>query len=200
MTWPPSTHQDVQDEITVLKSVGQALITGQSYYYITCSPNTSGTFQLTNNSMRVYPWIVPNAVTLSAIGVEVTTAGNAGAVIRLGIYAHDPAIGMPNALVADFGTVAADAVASPEITISQALTPGVYWIAHVPQNAATTAPTVRANGTSWPAPIQLPHTTNGSNATRSGYTHTGTVSAGLPSNFIFSGGAATFGRVYVKIA
>lgn len=199
MTWPPTTHQDVQDEITVLKSVGQTLITGQSYYYVTCSVNSAGTFQLINNGMRLYPWIVPNAVTLSSIGVEITTAGQTGSTVRLGLYS-DGGLGMPGNLLADFGTVPGDVIAVPEITISQALTPAVYWIAQVAQGGATTAPTVRANVTSWSAPIPLPHTGNAAGTTRSGYTHTGTVSGALPASFVFNGGATTFGRVYVKIA
>lgn len=86
-----------------------------------------------------------NSGTLVRAGVSVTSATSvtAGTVIRLGLRADNGA-GKPGTLIADFGTVAGDAVASPEITISQAVSaPGLYWLTATCQLAGATLPTVR---------------------------------------------------------
>jgi hypothetical protein len=63
--------------------------------------------------------------------------GGAGAVVRLGIYA-DTGNGAPGTLILDAGTISGTAVATSAITISQTLTPGLYWLAAVSQVAACT--------------------------------------------------------------
>lgn len=97
---------------------------------------------LGNGSMRAYPAYVPNAVTLSRIGSEITGAGDAGSKLRLGIYTDD-GTGRPGSLVIDAGTIAGDSVAVQEITISQALGSGVFWFVAVVQIVTVTQPTVR---------------------------------------------------------
>lgn len=72
--------------------------------------------------------------TLDRIGVAVTTAAGAGGggVVRLGIYSDD-GTGRPGTLILDAGTVDATTTGVKEITISQAVTRGVYWLVAVPQ-------------------------------------------------------------------
>jgi hypothetical protein len=116
------------------------------FYYQTCVSGTVTTnAALGNGTLRVAAFYVPNTVTVTKIGAEVTVVGNAASVLRLGIYADD-GTGYPKDLVLDAGTIAGDAVAVAEITVSQVLTPGTYWVGAVPQNAATTQPTVRSVG------------------------------------------------------
>jgi hypothetical protein len=112
-------------------------------YYRTV-PTTSLTTSATlgNGNLRCTPFWVPSSLTLSKIGAEVTSAGDAGSKLRLGIYADD-GTGYPGALVVDAGTIAGDSATVQEITISQALTPGLYWIACAVQVVVTTQPTVR---------------------------------------------------------
>mgnify|MGYP001592524472 FL=1 len=88
---------------------------------------------------RIYylPIFVADPQTYIRIGAEVTVAGAAGKVIRLGIHAWNK--GVPGALVLDAGTIAADAVATAEITISKLLQ-GWYFLTFVSDGA----PTVRA--------------------------------------------------------
>lgn len=116
-----------------------------TYFYPAGSANT-GTSTHVNNQFRATPAYIPQAITITKIGAEVTAAGNSGAVLRLGIYADNN--GLPGSLVLDAGTIAADAVGVGEITLGTPLTlqPGWYWFGGAAQNAATTAPTTRTCG------------------------------------------------------
>lgn len=99
--------------------------------------------QLSNQTLRTTPIFIPRPMTIDQIGTEIVTAGNAGAVMRLGIF--EDAQGFPGDPIADV-TVAADAIATPMATLGTPLTllPGWYHFGGVPQNAATTAPFVRS--------------------------------------------------------
>lgn len=78
------------------------------------------------------------------IGAEVTAGGTAGTVIRLGIRA-DSGAGLPGTLILDAGTISGVTVAAAEITISQALNAGLYWLTATAQSTGATLPTVRAS-------------------------------------------------------
>lgn len=115
------------------------------YYFLTGGPSTTTSAALTNALLRIAPYYIPNAVTLTKIGCEVaTTPGEAGSKVRLGIWADDGA-GYPGSLILDAGQIAGDAVAVAELTISQALGPGMYWFGAVCQSAPTTQPTLRCS-------------------------------------------------------
>jgi len=87
------------------------------------------------------PVAIVQPITITRIGAEINAAGQAGSLLRLGIY--NDSNGIPGSLLLDAGTIAGDSAMSvQEITISQALSPGVYWFAAVVQAAASTQPTV----------------------------------------------------------
>lgn len=92
----------------------------------------TATINATLNRQYYIPFPVYQACTVTAIACSVTTLGAAGAVVRLGIYNSD-ANGLPGTLLIDGGTVASTGTGAKEVTISQALTPGIYWLAVVPQ-------------------------------------------------------------------
>lgn len=59
--------------------------------------------------------------------------------VRLGIYNNDSSTGKPTTVVLDAGTVATTAASTVyQITISQSLTAGAYWLAFNMQTAAAT--------------------------------------------------------------
>ena len=102
---------------------------GSSFAY--SNSNTATTLNLLNL------WPVPISATMTAdrIGCNIGTTGSAGAVVRLGIYGSTSEY-RPGSLVLDAGTLAADATTgNKEITISQSLTAGLYWLALVSQVA-----------------------------------------------------------------
>ena len=96
----------------------------------------SSTFTVTVGRMYGQPLVVSTG-TLDRIGAEVTAGGGASSVIRLGIYNHNYTTGLPSSLVLDAGTIDGNAVAVQEITISQAVTVGVYWLVAVAQGTGT---------------------------------------------------------------
>lgn len=116
----------------------------RSGYYYATAPHTalSTNSALGNGIGRFSPWFVPRTTAFAAIGAEITSAGDAGSTLRLGIYADD-GTGYPGALTLDAGTIAGDSVAVQEVTVPFTLTPGLYWVGGVVQGVTTTQPTVR---------------------------------------------------------
>jgi hypothetical protein len=117
------------------RAAGTGYIVG--FYYPTPNSTQNATVTMTLSQLRAVPFRVDKTTTWDRIGFEQTTVGAAGALIRLGIYADD-GLGAPGALTLDAGTVAADSgTGIKTITISQQLTPGVYWLAAVCQVATS---------------------------------------------------------------
>lgn len=100
----------------------------------------SGTNALATGSAYATPFFVGRTVTISNIGINVTTGGGAGALVRLGIYADvdDGVGGYPGALVVDGGTADSSAVAFISVSTSTVLQPGLYWLVAVAQVAGCT--------------------------------------------------------------
>lgn len=96
-----------------------------------------GVAGLTLNRMHFIPLAISETHTFIRIGVEVTTGGSAGSVLRFGLYDDTGANG-PGALILDGGTVATTGTGAKTVVISQSLAPGRVWIAVVGQVAAPT--------------------------------------------------------------
>lgn len=111
-------------------------------YYTSPAVSAAATAAPTQNTMRAHPLDVPHDVTVDRIAVEVTGAGGAGSVVRLGIYLDD-GTGVPGALLLDAGAgIDGTSATGQAITISQALSRGRLWLACVSQ--VGTVPTMRA--------------------------------------------------------
>ena len=107
------------------------LVTGQ--YTSTSSITTAATTRDTN---RLYylPFLITVTTTFDRIAINhALTAAGAGSVVRLGIY--NSTDGLPSTLVLDAGPNVdlSTAAGFKFIAISQTLTPGLYWLAAVPQ-------------------------------------------------------------------
>ncbi len=140
---------------------------------------TRTTVNLTAGTGHAIPFWVSNGASFDRIGAEVTVAGAASTVIRLGIYA-DNGKGTPGALLLDAGTIAGDAVAAAEITISQNIPPGLWWLFGV---AIGGTPTVRAISGNIMGGAGVSTLAVATGATpRAGYTMSGVTST-LPSTF-----------------
>jgi hypothetical protein len=100
-----------------------------------------GTTQPNGAELRVTPIVIRETMTIDRIGVEVTTVGSAGSVTRLGVWRDNN--GVPGLLLLDAGTVDSTTTGLREITISQLLTPGIYWLGACSQGSPTTQPTYR---------------------------------------------------------
>ena len=154
--------------------------------------DTPGTSTPSLNSLAASPMELP-AVTLDRIGIEVTTGGGAGAVVRLGIYSDTN--GVPDALVLDAGTVDSTGTGIKTITISQALSAGVYWLATVSQVATSVVRTVNGG----PGRIAIADNAFSGTFSLNGYSASAAASGALPASFGAIGqGVASAPRVLLR--
>lgn len=107
--------------------------------------------QLTEDRMYLTPLFFPEQRWIDRIGTYLQIVGNAGSVIRLGLYREERVWDelWPERLILDAGTVAVDAVApGPKIIVlpKLAIGPGVTWLAAVAQACPVTAPTCTSIG------------------------------------------------------
>lgn len=85
------------------------------------------------NELRWVPVFVPNAVTITEIACEVTTAGAAGAVTRLGIASDTQ--GRPDQVLFQTAGLASTVIGKVSATVSWALAAGRYYFGACPQVA-----------------------------------------------------------------
>ena len=165
-----------------------------SGYYIRTPGATVTTGSTSTGFLRTCPVFINRAVTVTRIGAEVTGAGTAGAVVRLGIYSSTAA-GLPGTLLLDAGTIDGTSATYQEITISQALTPGLYWLTACTQVASSTLRVWAAGG----AP-SVPQSTNPTTNVASGFRDGGNNTGALPSTFVTLVDNATPVVVVLKVA
>lgn len=128
-----------------LVPVGQVICTMPgAYSFLGTKSSTSATGG--NSTTRASAIFVAEPVLLDRIGCEVTGAGEAGCVVRLGIWADAGNVALAGALVLDAGTIAADSIGVKEITIARSLPAGTYWLSGTVQGAPATQPTLRTAG------------------------------------------------------
>ena len=162
--------------------------------YVT-APATTVTSGAPNQSrMTAAPIVIPASCTADRIGVEVT-AQVAASTVRLGIY-NDSA-GRPGSLLVDAGTVDSSTIGVKTITISQALSPGVYWLAGCSQGGA---PSVRLY-----ADLALPtgglsRNQLGAASFNSGGVYVDSVAGALPASFNSVDDIGSSHRVFLRLA
>ena len=105
-------------------------------FYKAWGTHTNGTAAL--NVTYYLPIVIPNSITLDRISCTTSTTFAGTGVVRLGIYNID-GTGLPSTVLLDAGTVSVTASSTNyAITISQAMTPGIYYLAACLQTSATT--------------------------------------------------------------
>jgi hypothetical protein len=172
------------------------------YYPVNGRMSTGTSSTLGVGTLRVTPWYVPAAMSITRLGAEVTSAGDAGSKFRLGIYTASATTGLPSTLLLDAGTINGDSATVQEITVAQALTAGLYWVGGVVQSVTTTQPTMRASGVVDNTPFALPFGSSipAANQLVLGFSLAG-VTGALPATFgAVSGAGGSAPRVFVKAA
>lgn len=157
-----------------------------------------------NGVFRAVPVYIPTPTVISTMGGEVTVVGEAGSVIRFGIYADSN--GVPGTLVKDFGTISGTAVAAfAEVTNPTTLAPGWYWFGAAVQLAPTTQPTIRlivpTDSSMGDMPVTVGTAPLSNQAIQIGYLMTGATGA-LPATFAGAGAppvTASAPRVLFKV-
>lgn len=86
----------------------------------------SATNTIVVNTLYAAPFVVARNMTISGISIEVTTLAS-GASARLGIYSDNDSL-YPGSLVKDCGTVSVASTGIKTISVTQALTKGIYWL------------------------------------------------------------------------
>mgnify|MGYP000553028085 CR=1 FL=1 len=120
----------ISDFETAVKRKPSTTFVSAQYVTGLISPTTTSQ---TSNRLYMYPFWVHTTTTFDRIAINhAATSAGASSVCRLGIY--NDSSGVPGTLLLDAGTVdLSTATAFKTITISQQLTPGLYWLAAVPQ-------------------------------------------------------------------
>jgi hypothetical protein len=178
---------------------GWGTLASGSYYFTSSATAVNTSSTLANGTFRVAPWYVPNACTISRIGAEITSAGDAGSKLRIGIYS-DTGSCAPGSLLLDAGTIAGDSATVQEITVSQALTPGIYWVGAAVQLVTVTQPTVRVtSGVNMLGVISLGTAAPSAGQTISGFA-VASVTGALPQAPTWSAAGVQGPRIFVKVA
>lgn len=172
-------------------------VAGQ-YIYTSSQSAVATSATLGNNTLRSTLWIVETTLRIDRIGAEITSAGEAGSKLRLGIHADNGSCA-PGAVVLDAGQIAGDSATVQELTVATTLTPGLYWIGGAVQSAPSTQPTVRVNSNYHPpAPVPAGASTPGAGGTLVAVSMA-SVSGAL-ATFVVGGQASTAPRVFVRVA
>jgi len=180
-------------------TAGTALRTGPVSIGFTtgtyCGPQGArSAFATTLNQMHCTPFFVSSPQKFDRIGAEVTVSG-ATSVVRLGIYA-DNGQGRPGSLVLDAGTIAGFTQAAQELTISQWLQPGLYWLACVIQTAACTMRIVSGALN----PVAAATLAGGTASTAPNGYYQSSVTGALPSTFTLTGTTTGSMLVVLRVA
>jgi hypothetical protein len=133
-TTTAATANAVKDTFDSIPSL--AKLTGN--YYRTPTTTLSTSINPTTNRLLLTPIYLDRTLTLDRLAAVSGPAFVGTSSVRLGIY--DSLNGKPNALVLDAGTVSFTAINTTlQITVSQSLNKGFYWLAFCQQSAPTTA-------------------------------------------------------------
>lgn len=152
---------------------GRTFVTG--YYYTSVNSGGDTTAAMTQSFEYCVRFEVGETRAFDRIGLEITT-GAATAVVRLGIR-YDSGSGAPGALLLDAGTIDAASAAVGEITISQTLTPGRWWLTATLQT--TTGVSCRARAVD--SFIGASTTATGNSSSYGGTGRTGALPAAMGS-------------------
>lgn len=157
-------------------AASQLFLYASGYYYCgTSQQGSDATIAGTQNVAYAVMFVVSKTTTFDRIQCEVTSA-IASSTVRLGIY--NSTNNIPTTKLLDAGTVDSSSTGAKEITISQTLTPGVYFLVSANQGGAS-SPTLRAR-TQYYSPILTPQSTTG-NTNYNAYSAT-SVSGEFPTS------------------
>lgn len=131
-----------QVDLAALNAANPVWRSPKAGIYIWPTAPDTGTFAQADGQAKGIPLPIADRTAVDRIACEVTSAGTTGAVVRLGIY-EDNGENNPGALLVDAGTVDATTTGVKELTISQTLEPGLYWLVAVNQGTPSTTPVLR---------------------------------------------------------
>jgi hypothetical protein len=180
--------------------------------YVQGQTSVSTSASLGNQLLRLTPLIVTTAFTLTQLGAELVTAGDAPTLIAMAWYGDD-GTGYPGSLISAPGSIStgtgnAGTIATAgtpgvymiPLATPVPITPGLYWLGGVVQGVSSVQPTMRTGsfGTQFAAASAgVP----GVSASQLGYTQS-SVSGALPATFntfASAGSAGTVARTIFRV-
>jgi len=176
----------VSDSITAPSFIGGVMpaYTATSGQYFPLPHGTyAGASVTTTGPVLTTPFLVTTSISVDRIAFRVVSVAVSGATARLAVY--NSLNGLPNSLVFDAGTVSYATTGVYEITISQSLSPGLYFFA-LANNSSTQ--TVSVAGHQASVLYQLASNSSSPTATAAstngfaGYSG-GVVSGAFPASF-----------------
>lgn len=198
---PILTQDGIAAERSAAIQTGRGLVRGSvsGYYYTPLAAGGVAATTRTNGVMYAIPIYFNRPLVLDRIGVDVTIAGGAGSLIRLGIYNSSATnAGAPGTLLLDAGTVDSTGTGLLEITISQAVSAGTYWLIAVPQGTPTPEPTIRCSGGDMLGVGFSTGTIVTTGTATTGFTYSG-VTGALPTPYVVGGTTGSAPRVVVRV-
>jgi hypothetical protein len=104
--------------------------TGQKYG----TPTNLATSNVNSGTITFVPFLVNETITAVSLSVYVNSLA-VGGTMQLGIYSSSSTKDTATTLVLDAGSVSTASTGAKTISISQSLTPGLYWLAALPLTA-----------------------------------------------------------------
>lgn len=186
-------QQAAKGGVPVMPELAPAMSPGiaSGRYYTTPTGASITTLALGANILYCCPFFVPERVTWTEIGVEVTTAAAASSLLRVGVYRAYA--GRPQELILDGGAKAADSIGLKTTVVSQVLEAGWYFLA-VFSNGA---PTVRAITDSATTLIGLTATTALDTLIGASQTY-GAMPATFPGTLIYANSGAIVPLLWMR--
>jgi hypothetical protein len=183
-------------DLAVVKNPIVKMISGA--YYKT-GLTSSGTISAVNQRVYYSPIFIADTTTLDRIAIRTVSTFSGTATIRLGIFNNTS--GQPSTVVLDAGTVTATAASTIyEITISQSLASGFYWLAMCQQGTAPGQADYQGNTTA----INSPNSLIGlASATPNGNLFVGFTQNSVTGAFATAtslNGATSLAYTYVRVA
>ncbi len=124
----------------ILSAGDELVVVPRSTQYLLTPGTVAGAAFQASGRCHYTPVVVPRTLTFDRIAIHLTVEATTGTV-RLGIHASNAAGDGPGALILDAGTVSiasgSGGAAPREITISQELTRGIYWLSCQPEYTGT---------------------------------------------------------------
>ncbi len=195
MAWPPLTHGDVKNEITIFRDRAiprHGIVAG--LYYSSPGAMTGSNVTTTLDRLTYHPVWVPTG-TVNELAVRVTGVASAGSggVVRVGMYSANANM-HPSTLLVDASTASTETLGVKAFTVSIGTTSGIYYLAAVSQ-VATASLTATAPADSTFGVGQL---TPGDGSAH-GFLSTG-ISAALPATPTVSVAGVALIRVWYRMA
>lgn len=129
------------------------------FFLPACVPGFTPAAGLVLGRLFLIPFLIGRACHLATVGgPDVTVIGDVGGVARHGVFTM-MANGLPGSIVQDFGTVPTDAVAIPQLAVSQFLPAAWYYQGVALQLQPTTRATVQCFNTGATVSAQVGPTT-----------------------------------------